>query len=158
MSQEQDKYQDFFANDLTELIQKTDKWVRQGYKILSTEVVRGGSFDFLALRTMYLSSSVDLSKYEGFDNADIGSDKQFTYEKLGYEGIANYSKHITWAKPRGYQPKLSVVREALINAYEVVENWDIKDDNLPNNILKWLDKTLGELDGETKQTNTAIHG
>ena len=158
MSQEQDKYQDFFANDLTELINKTDVWVKRGYKILSTDVVRGGSFDFLALRTMYLSSSVDLSKYEGFDNADIGSDKQFTYEKLGYEGIANYSKHITWAKPRGYQPKLSVVREALVQIFQIAEGNDTKDTTIMDQVYKLSMRALGELDGETKQTDTEIQG
>ena len=96
---ELDKYQDFFANDLTELVKKTDIWVKQGYKVLSTEVLRTG-IDPLILRTMYLSSTVDLTQYKGFENVDIGSPRQTELEKMGYEGIANYSKHITWAKPK----------------------------------------------------------
>jgi len=95
---ELDKYQDFFANDLTELVKKTDIWVKQGYKVLSTEVLRTGITP-LILRTMYLSSTVDLTQYKGFENVDIGSPRQTELEKMGYEGIANYSKHITWAKP-----------------------------------------------------------
>ena len=94
---EQDKYQDFFANDLDELVKKTDKLVKMGYKIQATHWIR--ETPYLMHRTMSLSSSPDLKKYELFENADIGSQKQRELENLGYKAIANYSKHITWGRP-----------------------------------------------------------
>ena len=152
------QYEDFTARDITELWRNTNRLAKQGYKILETIPLKDMGTE-LFLRTMYLSTSIDLSQYEGFDNVDIGTDKQFQYEKLGYRGIANYSKHITWAKPKMHQPKLSVVREALVEAYNVVENWDTKDDDLPNNITKWLEVALDELEGtntDKESTNTEV--
>jgi len=49
---EQDKYWDFFANDLAELVKKTDKFVKMGYDILETHWVRENPY--LMHRTMVL--------------------------------------------------------------------------------------------------------
>ena len=49
---ELDKYQDFFANDLSELIKKTDKFVKIGYDILETHWIR--ETPYLMHRTMTL--------------------------------------------------------------------------------------------------------
>lgn len=98
MSENLDQYQDFFANDVDELNKRTDKHVKRGYKILTTIAVR--EEPPLFLRTMYLSSSVDLKKYEGFVNVPIGDETQTGLEENGYTPIASYSKHITWAYPK----------------------------------------------------------
>ena len=146
---ELDKYWVIEASSTLTANEKINKFEKLGYKLMDVKPYQGvGGSCFII--TMYLSSTPDLGKYEGFENIEIGTPRQHEVEKLGYKALFPYSKHITWAKPRGHQPKLSVVREALINAYEVVENWDDKDDNLHNNIIEWLDRALGELDGETE--------
>ena len=143
---ELDQYQDFVANDLSELIRKTDKHVKRGYKILSTILTRAKPT--LWHRTMYLSSSVDLSLFKDFENVPIGDERQKQVQELGYIPLEKYSKHITWMVPKTNTPKLSVIREAIVNAFSVTENWDDKDTNLKNNILSYLEEALDEIEGE----------
>jgi len=97
------------------------------------------------MATLYLSNS-NLDRYRGFLNIDKGSETQREYEQLGYIPISEYSKHITWAKPVR-KVNLVTLREAILKAYEVTETWDIKDDNLANNILECLEAALSEIEG-----------
>ena len=82
------------------------------------------------------------------DRTIIGDERQKQVQELGYIPLEKYSKHITWMVPKTNTPKLSVIREAIVNAFSVTENWDDKDTNLKNNILSYLEGALDEIEGE----------
>ena len=96
----------------------------------------------------YLLSLREESKYdnvEAFKRMPITDD--WTDVPEGVEIIHHTSKEMIVTK-KGKHPRLSVIREAIVNAYSAVENWDVKDGNLSNNILKALDVALDEIEGK----------
>jgi len=84
----------------------------------------------------------DIEKYRSFP---ITGEEQTLPE--GWQVIHHTSKELIGVTKQK-QPRLSVIREAIVNAYSVVENWDVKDGNLSNNILKALDVALDEIEGK----------
>ena len=95
---ELDKYWVIEASSTLAANEKIAKFEKQGYKLLDVKPYQGvGGSCFII--TMYLPSTPDLGNYIGYENADIGSSRQIELERLGYKAMANYSKHITWAKP-----------------------------------------------------------
>ena len=98
MSQELDKYWVIEASSTLVANEKISKFEKQGYKLMDVKPYQGvGGSCFII--TMYLPNTPDLGNYEGYENADIGSQRQKELEGQGYKAISNYSKHITWGKP-----------------------------------------------------------
>ena len=85
-------------------LEKANEKVLEGYKIQETivsvtqEDVSGHTMSDISY-LMYLSS-FNLADFKDFTNAEIGSLEQKELETDGYVSLANYSKHITWAKPK----------------------------------------------------------
>ena len=103
----------------------------------------------------YLMGLREESKYdnvERFVKVPILEEEQEV--PYGWSMIHHTSKEVVLVK-KGNQPKLSVIREALINAHRTVEDWDERDDNLSNNILEWIEVALGEIEGETKDESNS---
>ena len=94
--QEISKYRTVTACKLSELEEKMNVLVSEGYRYIGELNNPGGDFIII----MGLRSTPDLQLHEDFTNADIGSIQQHELEKAGYTAIANYSKHMTWAKPK----------------------------------------------------------
>ena len=146
MSERLDKYWVIEATSTLRANEKISKFEKQGYKLLDVKPYNGiGGSCFLI--TMYL----DTGNYDGVTNLkDVSSVEVDTYLLDGWE-IASASistKFCRMIKRNGVTPRLSVIREAIVNAYSVVENWDVKDGNLSNNILKALDVALDEIEGK----------
>lgn len=144
-SQEPDKYWVITANTITNMNKKLTKFQNRGYTLMGAVRPYNGIGGDCFMATLYLSNS-NLDRYRGFLNIDKGSETQREYEQLGYVPISEYSKHITWAKPVR-KVNLVALREAILKAYEVTETWDVRDDNLANNILRHLEVALSEIEG-----------
>ena len=97
----------------------------------------------------YLLSLREPSKYEDITNLiDVEPSQVDEYLAKGYTVTDSWSKFIRMVKKREQYPRLSVIREAIVNAFSVTENWDDKDTNLKNNILSYLEGALDEIEGE----------
>ena len=96
---ELDKYWVISANSFVQANEKISKFEKLGYKLMDIKPYNGIGGDCFMI-TMYLPTTPDLKNHELYENADIGSQRQAELEKQGYKAISNYSKHITWAKPR----------------------------------------------------------
>ena len=104
MSEKQPKYIVIEGSTREDIQTKINSFAEDGYKVHNytyneysypEEGICGHKYTAL----MYLSSS-NLDNLEGFENADIGSTRQNVFENSGYRPIANYSKHMTWARPK----------------------------------------------------------
>lgn len=91
-----------FTNQASLFEDQLNELAELGYRVSQLATVRPiedwTDGEYIAI--MSLKSSPDLQEGEDFQNADIGSERQRELEQAGYIAIANYSKHITWMKPR----------------------------------------------------------
>lgn len=155
MKENKDKYIFALANSKDNANEILKKYSEAGYKLLGpVSNYRGVGGDCWHM-TFYLSG-FNLRDYAGFVNLDKGSPEQVRYEAAGYVPISEYSKHITWAKPKQIGLDVEKTVEQLIELYGVVEDWDIRDADLPNNILEGLEKALNELGEYTREDAEAL--
>lgn len=152
---ELDKYWVITAGDITELNNKITKFDKQGYKLLGPATPYNGIGGSCWVATLYLSSTPNIEEYEKFRNIDIGSSDQEVAEAKGFTPLASYSKHITWAIHKKPQPRLSIIRELLVQIGSIAEDADHKDPSILDQIYRLSDKALSEID---EPRDTAIQG
>ena len=87
-----------------DLADKMNALVEEGYRFIENlgevQVLGRDQYEHGFAVIMGLRSTPDLQTLGNFENADIGSTYQRELESKGYVAIANYSKHMTWAKPK----------------------------------------------------------
>ena len=97
----------------------------------------------------YLLSLREPSKYEDITNLiDVEPSQVDEYLAKGYIVTDSWSKFIRMVKKREQYPRLSIIREAIVNAYSIADNGDDKDGDRFKNISIYLEGALDEIKGE----------
>lgn len=96
----------------------------------------------------YLMSLREETKYdnvEKFKKVEITTEEQEV--PPGWGMIHHTSKEVVLVY-KGKQPKLSVIREAIIKAYDEVETWDTMNmTGVRNHLYDYLETALNEIEG-----------